>query len=175
MSTAKRETRTPAPEATGPRALAGKYLTFVLAQGEYGLSVRKVREIIKLMPITTVPHVAPWIKGVINLRGKIIPVVDLRLKFQLPAAEWSDRTCIIVTEVATRQTAVPVGIIVDSVSDVLNISDEEFEATPDFGDQSVSAHFEGLAKIKGTVKIILNLDHVCDGVGETATWAPSVA
>ena len=121
MSAANGGTRGSGPQQPVPSALAGKYLTFVLAQGEYGLSVRKVREIIRLMPITAVPYVAPWIKGVINLRGKIIPVIDLRLKFRMPAAEWTDRTCIVVTDVATRSTAVPVGIIVDSVSDVLSI------------------------------------------------------
>src|SRR5262245_45075997 len=102
METAKQERRSS--DAAVPRVneLAGKYLTFVLADGEYGLAVRKVREIIKLPPITAVPQVSPWIKGVINLRGKVIPVVDLRLKFNVAASDYTDRTCIIVVEVALR-------------------------------------------------------------------------
>src|SRR5215510_16001597 len=102
MDTAKGESRAAEAGRSAVNELAGKYLTFVLGEGEYGVAVRKVREIIKLPPITAVPQVAPWVKGVINLRGKVIPVVDLRLKFNVSASDYTDRTCIIVVEVALR-------------------------------------------------------------------------
>jgi purine-binding chemotaxis protein CheW len=160
METAKRD-RSPTDAVSRVNELAGKYLTFVLADGEYGLAVRKVREIIKLPPITAVPQVAPWIKGVINLRGKVIPVVDLRLKFNVAASDYTDRTCIIVVEVGLRASTMLMGIIVDSVSDVMSVAAEELEEAPTFGDRSASAYVDGLAKVKGTVKILLNVDRVC--------------
>jgi purine-binding chemotaxis protein CheW len=172
MSTTSGEARSRGQSAGNVRALAGKYLTFVLADSEYGLAVRKVREIIKVAPITTVPQVAPWIKGVLNLRGKVVPIVDLRLRFNLPAADYTDRTCIIVVEVVLRETTVPMGVIVDSVSDVLTLSPDDLEEAPDFGDRLTASFVEGLAKVKGSVKILLNLDHVCSE-GEIAVWTGS--
>ena len=139
---------------------ARKYLTFVLGTSEYGIPVQKVREIIKTMEITTVPQVAPYVKGVINLRGKVIPVVDLRLKFNLTQADYTDRTCIIVVEMTLRSTIALVGVVVDSVSDVVSIAAEEIEQAPDFTEQDGSGCVEALAKVKGTVKIIVNLDRL---------------
>ena len=139
---------------------AGKYLTFGLGREEYGLPVLKVREIIKLMDITAVPQAPPHVKGVINLRGKVIPVVDLRLKFQLPSQEYTDRTSIIVVEVAGTHGNILMGIIVDSVSEVLNIVADEIEETPDFGEHVRTDYMRGVAKVKGTVKILLDLDRV---------------
>lgn len=158
-----------------PRAadLAGKYLTFVVADGEYGLAVRKVREIIKLPPITAVPQVAPWVKGVINLRGKVIPVIDLRLKFNVAASDYTDRTCIVVVEVALKSSAMLMGIIVDSVSDVLSVAADELEEAPGFGDRTATTYIDGLAKVKGTVKILLNVDRVC-GPDADVGRAPTV-
>ena len=101
--------------------LAGKYLTFALSAEEYGLPVLKVREIIKMMDITAVPQVPGHVKGVVNLRGKVIPVVDLRVKFGLGSQDYTDRTCIIVVEVVMLASRVMMGIIVDHVSEVLNI------------------------------------------------------
>jgi len=139
---------------------ARKFLTFVLGTSEYGVPVQKVREIIKAMEITTVPQVAPYVKGVINLRGKVIPVVDLRLKFNLTQAEYTDRTCIIVVEMALRSTVALIGVVVDSVSDVVSIAAEEIEEAPDLAEQDGSGCVEALAKVKGTVKIIVNLDRL---------------
>ena len=139
-------------------AAAGKYLTFALADEEYGLPVLKVREIIKLMEITTVPRVPPHVKGVINLRGKVVPVIDLRLKFALPVQASTDRTCIIVVEAVTGGRSVMLGIVVDHVSEVLNIAAEEIEAPPDFGEQLDTRYMLGIAKIKGKVKMLLDLD-----------------
>jgi purine-binding chemotaxis protein CheW len=142
------------------KAAAGKYLTFALAQEEYGLPVLKVREIIKMMDITGVPQVPGHVKGVINLRGKVIPIIDLRLKFGLPAADYTERTCIIVVEVQLETRRVMLGVIVDWVSEVLNIATEEIEPTPDFGERLDTAYMQGVAKIKGTVKILLDLDRI---------------
>ena len=174
MRTGNGETRPVEPGAT-LHGLAGKYLTFVLADCEYGVPVRKVREIVKLAPITAVPQVASWVKGVINLRGKVIPVIDLRLKFSLPAVEYMERTCIIVVEVVMRESTVLMGIIVDSVSDVMSIAADELEETPRFGSGASSPYVDGLAKIKGAVKILLNLDHVCGADTEIGALLPTAA
>lgn len=141
-------------------AAAGKYLTFALAQEEYGVPVLKVREIIKMMDITGVPQVPAHIKGVINLRGKVIPIVDLRLKFGLPTQDYTERTCIIVAEVEVCGRRLMLGMIVDWVSEVLNIAADEIEPTPDFGERLDTEYMHGVAKIKGTVKILLDLDRV---------------
>jgi purine-binding chemotaxis protein CheW len=140
--------------------LAGKYLTFALDKEEYGLPVLKVREIIKIMDITAVPQVPACVKGVINLRGKVIPVVDLRVRFGLAAQAYTDRTSIIVVEVALTSSRVMMGIIVDEVSEVLSISAEEIEDTPQFGEQVNTDYMRGVAKVKGTVKILLDLDRI---------------
>ena len=141
-------------------AAPGKYLTFALAQEEYGVSVLKVREIIKMMDITAVPQVPAHIKGVINLRGKVIPIVDLRLKFGLPTVQSTERTCIVVVEVVLDTRRILLGIVVDSVAEVLNITGDEIEETPDFGERLDTAYMQGVAKIKGAVKILLDLDRV---------------
>ena len=142
------------------KSAAGKYLTFALAQEEYGVPVLKVREIIKMMDITGVPQVPPHVKGVINLRGKVIPIVDLRLKFNLPTQDYTERTCIIVVEVELQSRRVMLGMIVDYVSEVLNISNDEIEPMPDFGERLDTEYMHGVAKIKGTVKLLLDLDKV---------------
>jgi len=141
-------------------ATAHKYLTFVLGNSEYGVPVQKVREIIKVMEITSVPQVAPYVKGVINLRGKVIPVVDLRVKFGLDEAAYTDRTCIIVVDMALRSTVALVGVVVDSVSDVVSISEGEIEEAPEVAEHDGSGCVEALAKVKGSVKIIVNLDRL---------------
>jgi len=146
------------PAAAKTQALAGKYLTFVLDAEEYAVSVLKVREIIKVMDITSVPQLPSYVKGVINLRGKVIPVIDLRLKFGMAAKAYTERTCIIVVDVAVRSGAVLMGVVVDSVSDVMNISADEIAEPPDFGGAADGNCVQALAKIKGTVKILLNLD-----------------
>lgn len=147
-------------------AAAGKYLTFALAQEEYGLLVIKVREIIKIMDITAVPQMPDHVKGVINLRGKVIPIIDLRLKFGIAAEAYTERTCIIVAEVEVEARKLMLGVIVDSVSEVLNIAPDEIEPAPDFGERLDTAYMQGIAKVKGKVKILLDLDRVlaADGV-----------
>jgi purine-binding chemotaxis protein CheW len=141
-------------------AAPGKYLTFALADEEYGLPVLKVREIIKMMEITQVPKVPPHVKGVINLRGKVIPIVDLRLKFGFPPQEATERTCIIVVDSALNGGRGSLGFVVDGVSEVMNITAEEIEPTPDFGEQFNTAYLQGIAKRGSHVKMLLDLDRV---------------
>src|SRR6266436_1928088 len=141
-------------------ARAGKYLTFHLSNEEFGIRVLKVREIMGIQEITAVPQTPVHVKGVINLRGKVVPVVDLRLKFALPAAEYTPRTCIIVTQVQGESAPVMMGIVVDGVSEVLNLTAQEIEDTPDFGDEAGVRYLLGMAKVKGKVKILLDIDQV---------------
>jgi purine-binding chemotaxis protein CheW len=148
------------PAATQTDVRAGKYLTFHLANEEFGIRVLKVREIMGLQEITAVPQTPSHVKGVINLRGKIVPVVDLRLKFGLPAAEYTQRTCIIVTQVQGESSTVLMGIVVDGVSEVLNLTAPEIEDTPDFGEEIAGRYLLGMAKVKGKVKILLDIDCV---------------
>jgi len=138
----------------------GKYLTFTLANEEYGIGILKIREIIGMMPITTVPQTPAFVKGVINLRGKVIPVIDLRLRFAMGAIDYNDRTCIIVVEIAGGQDTIQIGIVVDSVSEVLNIKGEEIEDTPTFGTKLDTDYILGMAKMEGGVKILLDIDRV---------------
>lgn len=127
----------------------GKYLTFLLGREEFAIQVLKVREIMGILDITAVPQTPPYVKGVIDLRGKVIPVVDLRLKFSLPELEYTQRTCIIVVQVQAAGMALHTGIIVDEVSEVLNIAANDIEDTPDFGDGNASAamYLLGMAKV----------------------------
>ena len=138
----------------------GKYLTFNLAGEEYGLGILKVKEIIGMMPITVVPQTPPYVKGVINLRGKVIPVIDLRLKFSIAAAEYTERTCIIVVEIAAAGRTILMGILVDSVSEVLNIKAADIEETPSFGARLNTQYILGMAKAGGSIKILLDIDRI---------------
>ncbi|MDA3791092.1 MAG: chemotaxis protein CheW [Desulfobacula sp.] len=138
----------------------GKYLTFSLKNEEYGIGILKVKEIIGMMPITSVPRTPDFVKGVINLRGKVIPVIDLRLKFAMDAMDYTDRTCIIVVEIDTESSTVLTGIVVDTVSEVLNIKEEEIENPPDFGTSLNTAYILSMAKMEGGVKILLDIDKV---------------
>jgi purine-binding chemotaxis protein CheW len=144
---------------------AGKYLTFLLDREEFGIQVLKVREIMGIQEITAVPQTPDCVKGVINLRGKVIPVVDLRLKFGIPEAEHTQRTCIIVVEVQSEGASILMGIVVDEVSEVLNLASSDIEDTPDFGQGVVTPYLLGMAKVKGKVKILLDIDHVLSSQG----------
>jgi purine-binding chemotaxis protein CheW len=147
-----------APSATDHRA--GKYLVFQLGREEFGIRVLKVREIIGIQDITAVPQTPAHVKGVINLRGKVIPVVDLRLKFGLPEIEYTQRTCIIVVQVQRDASSMLMGIVVDGVAEVLNLGAGDIENTPDFGQGVATPYLLGMAKIKGRVKILLEIDQI---------------
>lgn len=145
-------------EATAERE--GKYLTFTLANEEYGIGILKIKEIIGMQPITSVPQTPAYVKGVINLRGKVIPVVDLRRRFDMEAADYTERTCIIVVEIAGQSATIMIGIVVDSVSEVLNMKAAQIEDTPTFGMTLDTDYIQGMAKIEGGVKILLDIDRV---------------
>ena len=146
----------------------GKYLTFALANEEYGLEILKVREIIGYMDITTVPQMPGYIKGVINLRGQVIPVIDLRAKFGMETAQVTEQTCIIVVETTHSNRNYSTGIVVDRVQEVLDIAGDNIEETPQF-DSSVTTDFIlGMGKIGDSVKILLNIDRVLANVNITS-------
>lgn len=143
------------------KQLAGKHLTFVLGREHYGVPVSKVREIIRLCDIIPLPEMPDYIKGVLNLRGKIIPVADLRLKFGFPAARDSELACIVVAEVMLSEKSTSLmGVIVDAVEEVVNISDSDIEELPEFGVATGADYILGFARIKGSVKALLDIDRV---------------
>lgn len=147
-------------EVRGRQSRTGKYLVFQLAKEEFGVHVMKVREIMGLQDITAVPQTPAYVKGVINLRGKVVPVIDLRAKFLLPEAEYTQRTCVVVLQVAAGSASLLMGVIVDGVSEVLNLQESEVEDTPEFGGGATVPYILGLAKVKGKVKILLDIDEV---------------
>jgi purine-binding chemotaxis protein CheW len=151
-------------ESTEARSAAadrgGKYLTFALGKEEYGLEILKVREIIGLMDITAVPRTPKYVKGVINLRGQVITVVDLRAKFSMALVEKTDQTCIIVVEISQNGRKLSIGIIVDRVSEVLDIASENIEDPPNLGDGGDADFILGMGKIGESVKILLDIDKV---------------
>jgi purine-binding chemotaxis protein CheW len=138
----------------------GKYLTFSLGREEYGIGILRVKEIIGMIRITPIPQTPLFVKGVINLRGKVIPVVDLRLRFGMEIIDYTDRTCIIVVEIDTDGGFLKMGIVVDSVTEVLNIKGADIEDAPRFGVRLNTAYILGVAKTGGGVKILLDIDRV---------------
>lgn len=138
----------------------GKYLTFALDNEEYGIGVMKVKEIIGMMPVTPVPRTPEYVLGVINLRGKVFPVVDLRLRFGLESTESTDRTCVIVVEISGPSGPVMVGVVVDAVSDVLNIKEEDIQGELTFGANLDTEYIFGMAKMENGVKILIDIDKV---------------
>lgn len=135
---------------------AGKFLTFVLGEESYGLEMRAVTEIIGLQKITPVPDMPTFVRGVINLRGQVIPVMDVRARFRMPDRAYDDRTCIIVIQVQS----VTVGLIVDTVSEVLEIPEGQIESPPRLGGEGSSRFIRGIGKVGDDVKIILNADRL---------------
>ncbi len=156
----RRENRAVAGEDAGN--LEGKYLTFALGKEEYGVGILKVREIIGLMEITPVPQTPSYVKGVVNLRGRVIPIIELRTKFNMESKPFDDRTCIIVVEVDGPSGVIQVGMLVDSVSEVLNITGDQIEPPPVFGTTTDldTENILGMAKLKNEVKILLDVDRV---------------
>ena len=140
-----------------------KYLTFALAHEEYGLEILKVREIIGYMEITAVPQTPSHIKGVINLRGQVIPVVDLRTKFGMETTDVTEQTCIIVVEITQSGRKFNTGIVVDHVQEVLDIAGQDIEEAPQFGAAVNTDFILGMGKIGDSVKILLDIDKVLAG------------
>lgn len=147
-------------ETAGAAVLAGKYLTFTLADEAYAFEILKVQEIIKMQTITQVPRMPEYVSGVINLRGKVIPVIELRSRFGLSIQAATPRTCIIVLQVQREGVMVVMGVVVDEVSEVLDVAGDEIEPTPQFGSAVDTGFILGMAKARGTVIMLLNIDRV---------------
>jgi purine-binding chemotaxis protein CheW len=144
-------------DAASPQAVKeGKYLTFHLAEEEFGIGILKIREIIGMMSFTPIPRTPEFVKGVINLRGKVIPVIDLRLKFGMERINATDETCIIVVDLGVLL----IGVFVDRVSEVLDIPDSDIEATPSFGTQVNTEFILGMGKTRGKVVMLLDIAKV---------------
>ena len=148
------------PTVNAGKELAGKYLLFKVGDEEYGLQILKVQEIIRMQKVTTVPKTPDFVRGVLNLRGRVIPIVELRLKFGMEAIEDNDKTCIVVVQVKTGDTSVVMGIIIDEVREVRDILNEEIDEPPSFG-TAVSAEFiMGIGKLNNRVIMLLVIDTV---------------
>jgi purine-binding chemotaxis protein CheW len=146
--------------ATIAAAKAGKYLTFNMGREVYGIEILKVQEIIGMMPVTRVPKTPEFVRGVINLRGKVIPVIELRRKFGMETREDTDRTCIVVVQVAGAAGTVTMGLLVDEVSEVLNVTGEQIEAAPSFGSKVDTDFILGMGKVGQKVVMLLDADKV---------------
>lgn len=142
--------------------MLGQYLTFSVGRETYGIAIRQVTEIIGIQPINALPEAPGYIKGIINLRGKIIPVIDMRLKFRKESLEYTDRTCIIVVEIDGKFA----GLIVDSVAEVMSIGDENITAPPEFGRGAGSRYINGIGKVDGNIKLLLKLEELLSGEDE---------
>jgi purine-binding chemotaxis protein CheW len=153
--------------------VAGKYLTFALSRERYAVQILKIQEIIGLMNITTVPGTPHYLKGIINLRGRIIPVIDLRLKFGLPEAEYDEKTCIIVANTVIKDKAISVGVVVDTVLEVTTLDDKAIEPPPEYG-LDLSMNFLlgiGHASDNGVI-ILIDIDRaLSDASGITADYS----
>ena len=135
----------------------GKYLTFKLGRQEFGLELTRVREILALPEVTQLPLAPPYLRGVINLRGRVIPVIDLRLKFGMPATEDDSRKCIIVCDVMRGEQPMQMSILVDSVSEVLRVGPQDLAAAPDF-DEVATSFIVAIAKGPASMKILIDID-----------------
>jgi purine-binding chemotaxis protein CheW len=151
------------PSDTGSRKLdrrAGKYLTFALGKEAFAIQVSRVREIMGIQEITAVPETPAYVKGVLNLRDKVVPVVDLRLKFDMRELDYTERTCIIVAQIESPRGKLMIGVIVDGVSEVLTLGTDDIEDTPDFGSGVETPYILGMATIKNKVRILLDINMV---------------
>ncbi|MBI4777224.1 MAG: purine-binding chemotaxis protein CheW [Deltaproteobacteria bacterium] len=145
--------------SSSAKVTASKYLTFTLSNEVYAIEITRVKEIIGLHEITLVPQAPKYVKGVINLRGKVVPVIDLRLKFGLPSEDYTERTCIIVLEVAMDGGVLEyTGVVVDAVSEVINIDTGNIEPTPPLGVQVDTEYILGMARMGDRVRILLDID-----------------
>lgn len=150
---------------TAASAHGGKYLTFALGAEEYGIQILKVREIVGYLDITAVPRTAHHVRGVVNLRGQVIPVIDLRARFGMAEAERTDRTCIIVLDARRGGRLAPVGVVVDRVREVLDVPGSQIEDPPAVDDGGTGSDFIlGMGKVGNAVKILLDIHRVlgCD-------------
>jgi len=150
-------------EVLDTKAKAGKYLTFRLANENYGVEILKVQEIIGIMPVTRVPKMPDFVRGIVNLRGKLIPIIDMRSKFILPKQDDTEMTCIIVVQVTILRERMVIGVVVDSVSEVLNILGDQIEPAPSIGMELDTDFILGVGKVAQKVVMLLDIDKVLDG------------
>jgi purine-binding chemotaxis protein CheW len=148
------------PTVDSTKELAGKYLLFKVGDEEYGLQILKVQEIIRMQKVTTVPKTPEFVRGIINLRERVIPIIELRLKFGMEAIEDTDKTCIVVVQVKTGDTAVVMGIIIDDVREVRDILKEEIDKPPSFGTADSAEFIMGIGKLNNRVIMLLDSDMV---------------
>lgn len=146
------------PDFADEDTLLGKFLTFHLAKEDYGIEIRHVTEIIGIQKITEVPDMPDYVRGVINLRGKVIPVMDVRARFHMPARAYDERTCIVVVNIDDNS----VGLVVDQVSEVADIAQEQIEPPPSSGQGNARHFIQGMGKIGDEVKILLNVQQIID-------------
>ena len=146
--------------ANSTKTTAGKYLTFLLGQDSYGVEIMKIKEIIGTIEVTAIPEAPIYVKGVINLRGKVIPVIDLRAKFGLAAEQITERTCIVVTEITQKNGMELLSFIVDAVSEVITIAAEDIDPAPSFGGSSKPGNISGMAKLDKKIVILLDIETV---------------
>lgn len=148
--------------AENQKSRTGKFLTFRVGTESFGVAVLKIKEIIRMQRVTPVPHLPPYMQGIINLRGKVIPVIDLRIKFGLDNIGNTERTCVVVVQIRIQNDnqLAPVGMIVDAVDEVLNIHEEQVEDNPDLGATLENRFIEGLAKIEDSIITLLNIDRL---------------
>jgi len=140
--------------------LLGKYLSFVLGDGEYAVEILKVQQIIQMQPITRIPRAPKFIRGVLNLRGKVIPILNLHSKFNMQSVDESSITCIVIVEISDRQSHLLVGIIIDEVKEVMQVTEEMLTDSPDAGRSNSAKHFIGAVRVGGKVRFLLNLDEI---------------
>lgn len=139
---------------------SGQYLTFFVAGEEYAVNILKVKEIIEYDTVTVVPNTAPWIRGVTNLRGNVVPVIDLAVKFGLPASQASKFTCVVITEISYEGEKLTMGVMADSVSQVLDFSANDIESPPPFGTRLKIEYLLGMGKMGKKFCLVLDIDKV---------------
>jgi purine-binding chemotaxis protein CheW len=150
--------------------LAGKYMVFRLAEQEHALQILKVRELIGLLPITRLPGSPAAVRGVVNLRGRVIPVMDLRLRFGMPEAKASEQTVIIVVEYHQDERELTMGLLVDEAVEVLNLGAAQIEPPPEFGDDGNNDDFIlGIGKTESRVICLLDVDRVLSAARDETT------
>ncbi|WP_263409912.1 chemotaxis protein CheW [Terriglobus tenax] len=137
-----------------------KHLIFSLGDEEFGIQVLNIKEIIQMQEVTAVPKTPVYVKGVINLRGQVIPVLDLSVRFSIPQRQYTAHTCIVVVRLASPMGERLIGAVADGVSEVLSISEEDIEPSPDFGNGTAVPYLLGMAKVRGSVKLLLDTDKV---------------
>ena len=146
--------------ARAGRAQPGQYLIFRIREEEYGVSILRIREILEFSPLTPVPLTPPWIRGVLNLRGSVVPVVDLALKFGLRETRPAERTCIVIIEVEADDEVSVIGVMVDGVDEVVELGADALEEPPDFGTRVRVDYLQGLGKVDRRLLLLLDADRV---------------